>query len=69
MAHLHLNRPKVSVAQFVPRVIQGSFATLKYFTSKYVNLAGLLRVLRSQVKTSGSGGLKVSSCFEEELPF
>ena len=49
--------PPIGVCcRFVPRVIQGSFTTVRYFTSKYVNLAALLRVLKSQVKTPGSGG-------------
>ena len=34
--------------------------------SNYANLAGLLRVLKVQIKTSGSGGLNFDGCFEED---
>ena len=53
--------PKGVCCLFTPRVIQGSFITIGL---NFVNLAGLLRVLISQIKTSSSGGLNFDRCFE-----
>ena len=50
----------------IPHVIQGSFRIIGWFTFEHINLPCLLRVLRSQVKTSGLGGLNFERCFEED---
>ena len=41
---------------------------VRYFTPNYVDLAGLLCVLKSQVKTSGISGLNFNRPFEDKLP-
>jgi len=57
--------PKVCCL-FTQHIIQGSFTTIGYFISEYVNLTGLLCDLKSQIKTSGSGGLHFDGYFKED---
>ena len=60
--------PKGMCCQCAPRVIQSSFTTVRCFTPNYVNLAGLLCILKSQVKTSDMGGVNFNRSFGDELP-
>ena len=47
-------------------IIQGLFTTIGYIAPQYVNLAGLLYILKSHIKTSGLTGWTFNGCFEED---